>query len=200
MRKRLVSLAFAFTVVVFSGHAFAGTPVLSLLPSSQTINPGLLEQATVDLVISDLNGTLLGAFDVDISFDASVLSLDSLTFGPFLGDLGLGEAIGGVALGLGSGEIDSFEVSLLAAAALSALQAPEGGSFVLATLVFDGVGVGTSALGIGDVVLSDDFGIALPDPTKVDAEVRVVPLPAAIWMFAGALGGLFAWGRRNRVV
>ena len=56
---------------------------------------------------------------------------------------------------------------------------------------------GTSALGFGAVTLADDLGNVITNSGNVGGDVKVVPLPAAIWLFAGALGGLFAWGRRS---
>ena len=187
MCKPFVSLFFAFIVV--STSAFSAT--LSLEPTTQTIN--FSETTSVDLLISglgDFTSPSLGAFDVDINFDNTVISFSTATFGTFLGT-----SIQGVDTST-PGMVKLDEVSLESVPTLDGLQSD---SFLLATLTFDGTGAGTSQLGFGAVVLSDAFGNIIADPTLVPSSVTVVPLSAAVWLFGSGMLGLLGMARRKKV-
>ena len=191
MKKSSLMCAFytcVFTVAIIASSVQAAT--ISIVPSSQTIN--VSETAAVDLVISGLGNFAspsLGAFDVDVTFDDSILSFNSETFGTLLGS-----SIQGVDTST-SGVVRLGEVSLESVPALDLLQ-PD--SFLLATLMFDGIALGTSQLGFGTVVLSDAFGGSIPNPTLVPANLTVVPVPAAVWLFGSGLLGLVGIARRKK--
>jgi hypothetical protein len=89
----------------------------------------------------------LGAFDLDVSFDPSVLLPLDVAFGPFLGDPSLLEAL--TDFNFFPGLVDLAEVSLLLPEELDALQRA---SFPLATLVFDRIGVGEERLAFTPIV------------------------------------------------
>ena len=187
MCKPFVSLFFAFIVV--STSAFSAT--LSLEPTTQTIN--FSETASVDLLISglgDFTSPSLGAFDVDINFDNTVISFSTATFGTFLGT-----SIQGVDTST-PGMVKLDEVSLESVPTLDGLQSD---SFLLATLTFDGTSAGRSQLEFGAVVLSDAFGSIIADPTLVPSSITVVPLPAAVWLFGSGMLGLLSMARRKKV-
>jgi len=188
MFKHLVSLVFTFAIVVFSGSAVSVT--LTLVPSSQTIN--ISETATADLLISGLGefaSPSLGAFDIELIFDDSIFAFNSESFGSLLGTSiqGVDTSTPGVA-GL-------YEVSLEGVSTLDALQP---GSILLAILKFDSIGVGTSPLEFGNVVLSDAIGDVIPNPALVAANVTVVPLPTSILLFVTGLLGLSGISKRKR--
>ena len=119
-------------------------------------------------------------------WDSSLLSLSSATFGdPVLGDQldlsGFGSFTG---VTPSAGSVNLFALSLDPAATLDALQA---GSFVLATLQFDALATGTSALSLGLNALGDSLGNPLA-ATLVDASVDVIPEPGSWALFCvGAL-------------
>lgn len=79
-------------------------------------------------------------------------------------------------------------------------------SFAIASFTFNVLGaVGSETIiGIGNPAF-DDTGFTLPGGTLVDvnyvnSQVRVVPLPAAAWMFGFGLAGLLGpMGRRKQV-
>jgi hypothetical protein len=151
----------------------------------------------VNLEISGLGNfasSSLEAFLVEVTFDESILSFDSVTYGSFLGypNDPLDTSIV-TTPGVDSVSLDEF--SLLFDFELDALQLS---SFILATLVFTGDTNGTSPLGFGTIDLSDAVGATIV-PTLETASVTSVPEPASIWLLAGALGGLLAWRRRKRV-
>lgn len=184
LSKSLAALAFAAASV----SAYSAT--LSLVPSSQTISG---TEAQLNLVVSELGdftAPSLGAFDVEIAYDDSILSLSSATFGTWLG-----QSMQTVTESAAS--VQLIEVSLEPTEFLNDLQP---GNFLLATLLFKGVGMGTSAVDFSSVVLSDALGNELRDPTLEPASIgveTVVPVPAAAWLFGSGLLGLLGVARRR---
>ncbi len=115
---------------------------VSLQPGSTAVEIG--NTVLVDLVIDglgNLTSPSLGAFDLDVTYDPSVLSAASVTFGVQL-DLGAFGSLQSFDLSL-PGQIHLDELSLETASDLDAAQ-PD--SFVLATLEFVAVGPGLSAI------------------------------------------------------
>ena len=157
MNKALnIFLPFSIVPLIFQAPATAIT--LEFTPNSQTTT--LNSQISVDLAISGLGaGTepSLGAFDISLGFDSSVIAFDNAVFGDQLDLLGIG-SINGTDITIFPPEINLFEISLNSVEALNDLQAD---SFTLATVTFDAVGIGTSSLTFNDVTLADAFGLPL---------------------------------------
>ena len=197
MNKHQLILAFVFTAGLFCTEAQAVT--LTLKPLSQTIDPALGEKAIVGLQISGLaeNGPpTLGAFGVEITFSQSILSFESAAYGAFLGDP-TNAAETNIETTTGSGSVFLDEISYLSASQLDPLQPA---SFLLATLTFEGRGMGTSPLDFKFIDLSDAMGNTLTLANFEGATVTVVPLPATLGLFASAAGLRIGWGRRKRML
>jgi hypothetical protein len=144
------------------------------------------DSVDVDLFITGLGNGIapsLGAWDISIQFDPTIVGFDYAVYGDQLG----------VSVGGGSGvngTLNLSEVSLESAADLNNLQAA---SFILATLTYDLLAVGTSPLNITSFVLSDAFGSTL-EANVSGGEINVVPEPATMLL----LGAGFAGFRRKK--
>lgn len=200
MFKKQIGLCLIATLGLLHLSA-ASAAVVSFNPSSQTVNRG--DPVSVDLVISELGADILTGFDLDISFDDSILGFQSFTVGP--GATGLDPF--GLDFGFfSSGSEDSpgiVTVGDLSVETDATLQAFQPNNFVLGTLNFNALNqVGTSSLVITSALLSGEFD-ALGIPTVLQAKlntgsVSVVPVPAAVWLFGSALLGLVGFSRRKR--
>lgn len=168
-------------------------------PVSQEVYVG--SPADVELVISGLgNGTWpsVGIFDLDISFDPSILDFASATFGdPVLGDqLDIWD-LGGNPMDASitsPGVLNIYEVSLDLPWDLDDFQAD---SFTLATLTFDTLAVGTSSLDISINALGDAWG----DPLSADVlsgSISPIPEPSTMLLVSCGLVGLVGFRRRFR--
>lgn len=138
-----------------------GIPItVSVAPSSQAISLG--SPADLAIEIAGLaDPPSLGTFDLNLGFDPTILSFNSVNFGDaILGDqldpTGGGNTITFVSSGTGTVEL--FDLSLDASTVLNTLQPS---SFVLATLMFDTIGTGSSPLNLSVNALGDADGNSL---------------------------------------
>jgi hypothetical protein len=147
--------------------------------------------------LGDATAPALSTYDLDIHFDPSLLSYSGITFGDSL----LGNQLDVFNLGsntiaaelTGIGILNVFELSLDTPADLNAWQAD---TFILATLRFDILNYGTSALTLNVNVFDDANAMAL-SPAVQSATITTVPLPSAVWLF---LVGFGLSGRGWRIV
>jgi hypothetical protein len=182
------SLALVSAAAVFFS-VLAGTAqalVIELVPADPTVSQG--DTIEVDVVISGLDAGAppsLGTFDLDLVFDPSILVPTAVTFGPFLGDPLVLEAITGFAVL--PGLLDFFETSLLLPAELDALQ-PD--SFPLATVSFTAAGPGSTSLIFSELILGDAFGdplSATPSAGSVTVTPAPIPVPGTLFLLAPGL-------------
>ncbi len=191
-------------VLTLAAPSIANGTLISFEPSAATV--GLGGNFAIDIVATPEAGELIGAFDFDVIYDPAVLSFADATFGPSLND----DPLFCVILGCrgfadAGGSVNLFEASLVFP--LASLQ--DGASpIVLATLIFDAVGVGTSTLGIvGNIaglsapfdIVGDEFGVPLPvfEPGTAAITVVAVHEPAPLFLMLLGLLALGA-GSRNR--
>lgn len=180
----------------------ASAALISFDPSNQTVGTG--DSVNVDLVISGLDdkvpNDIVSAFDLDVSYDPDVLRATGVAFGAFLGDPNLSEAIADFDLSM-LGRVDLAELSLLSDLDLGNRQPA---SFILATLSFQALELGTSLLSLEpDPRLGIDVkGLEakiLPVDVK-DGNIAVVPLPGVAWLFGSALIGLLGFRSTGRQI
>jgi hypothetical protein len=164
---------------------------LDVIPSSTTVMPG--DSFSIDVVVSDLGLEVVSAFDLDLSYDPTIVDATGVTFGTYLGDPALFEAF--TAAVLSPGLVDFAEVSLLSDAQLLALQTGMD-PFSLATISFDALALGTSPLTFsGDVDVKGLLALRL-DVEVGDGVVNVVPEPHAFVAFL--VGALVVGGALRR--
>jgi len=123
---------------------------------------------------------------LDIGFLSAVLQPLSVSFGAFLGEAPLGEALTSFVFSPGLANL--AEVSLLSPEALMALQPA---SFLVATLSFAVTGMGTSSLTFPRIVVDDAFGDKITTSSS-EGFITGVPEPASIAMVAAALAAVLS--------
>jgi hypothetical protein len=193
---------FAIAGIFFSNFC-ANALTLDFVPSSWSTTLGT--PVDIELRISGLGAggaPSLGAYDITLAFDPTILGFKSFTFGDkTLGDQldwnGTGTAAGFD--GSVAGSLNVFEVSFALAADLDTLQASQ---FSLGTMSFDTLNAGTSSLGIGSYLLGDAVGNVLLADVLGTASITVkrpgttVPDPFnSAQLLALCLLGLRVWTR-----
>ena len=181
----------------------ARAAVVGFDPVSQTVVQG--NTASVDLVISGLGADILSGFDLEISYDDSILSFQSFTVGPGptgLDPFGLDGGLFSFGAELFPGTAFVQDLSLEPDATLQMFQ-PD--SFILGTIVFDTLSTGTSALTFSSALLAGETGPLGTFPLQADLltgsiTVSAIPVPAAVWLFATGLIGLIGLAKRNKPV
>lgn len=179
MRKILIQTLFVSACWLLLGFS-AQAVTIGFVPSSQTVGAG--DPVFVDVVVSDLGGEIVSAYDLDITYDDSVLSATSVSLSSALGDEFFFEAFYDWDIST-SGVVDIAGLSLLSDAALLALQG--GDSVVLATLGFTAHSLGVSPLDFVFDAFNDIRGSngQTLDVTPVSGSVAVVPEPTAAALF-----------------
>jgi hypothetical protein len=137
--------------------------------------------------VEALSEPSLGAYDLDLFFDDSVLSFADVDFGPYLG--APDDSFQDVTLS--AGLVDFAEVSLLFPNVL--LQDLQPDAFVLATLTFDALVTEQTptTVGLSQTLLSDGTGQRIQvDPVASIELVAAIPEVGGAHVFA--LGALVA--------
>ena len=181
-------------MLVAAGVWLKPTPAEAVLLGFDPVSPFSVTSGnpvSVDVVISDLGGSIVSAFDLDVSYDTTFLTATSVTFGT---DLGLPLFFQALTFAdvTTPGVVDFREVSLLSDAQLATLQSGLT-SITLATLQFNAVASGQTSLaflfgpgqdikGAGNQVI---FPTAIPEPGTW-----------AVFMLGLAAMGLAGWHRR----
>jgi len=174
---------------------------LDFVPGTQSVALGT--SVTVDVVVSGLTAAteIVSAFDLDVTYDSTVLSATGVTFGPSLGDPFFFEVFEDFDIST-AGVVDFAALSLLSDGDLAALQ---GDSVTLATLSFDTIGVGTSSLGFILDAFNDVKGrnAAVLSLTVGPGSVTVngpnpIPEPGTMLLLGTGLAGLAAWRLRRQ--
>lgn len=186
MRRDIKSLI-SLLLFIMMGSAQASISV-SVNPVLQNISQG--NGFSVAIVISGLNTTeALGAYDLNVTYDATLLNFTSAVFGdPSFGDQ-LDLAHSGFnlpsAVSDNSGKVNLIEFTLDDPAILITQQAK---NFTLATLFFDPIASGTSPLSLFVNELADANANSLSaNISNGSVTISNVPIPASVWLFGTSL-------------
>ncbi|MBI2816879.1 MAG: hypothetical protein HYX72_08055 [Acidobacteria bacterium] len=160
--KRLPALLL-FVGLFFTQSAHADPVSVTVTPGFQVSFTGSI--ATVQIAVSGVGQSTapsLGAFQLTVGYDASVLQLQSVTFGhPVFGDQlnlsGFGSST--FINSLTQGSLTLAEVSFDSA---NTLNSQQGDSFILATINFIVVAAGTTPLSVSNATFADASGNPLP--------------------------------------
>ena len=203
MKSSAASILFALIAFAAMIASTATSFAQELSIGSETISASGV--ATVALDISGLipGTTALSTFDVNVGFNSSVVNFASAAYGdPILGDQLNFNGLAFQATAPGVGTTELFELSLDDP---STLLSSQPASFTLATLTFDAVGTGTSALGLSVNALGDQNGNSLSATlqngsitvTGATGQVPEIDATSAAGALTLLLGGLLvSRGRR----
>lgn len=164
-------------------------------PDNQSVANGSPVQ--VDIVFSDLGGEIISAYDLDVTYDASIISATGVVFASSLGDEFFFEVFNDFDLST-PGIVDLAQISLLSDSDLLAFQG--GDSITAATLMFDTLGTGTTELGFvfnafNDVKGSRGLVLDLDINGGSITVGSAIPEPSAALLFA--VGALLLRPRRR---
>ena len=173
------------TLVLLSGHISAATITWGTSPASV----GVDDIFTIDVIGTGFVSNIDGG-GVNISYNASVLNVLSVSINEVVWDFGFG---------ISSGTTDNVAgtVNGITMNAWSAVT----GDFSVASIQMQAVGAGDSFLSLSEYGLNPwASGGALINPSFVDSSVTVsaVPVPAAVWLFGSGLIGLISIARKKK--
>lgn len=183
--KRLL-LLLVFTCGLSAG---AHAALISLSPSLNSVDDG--DTFILELIGTGFNDGDLDGGGVSISYDSSVINLNSVTV-----DTGTWEFFStSGTIDNGTGNVDGITFNSFQS---------RTGDLLFATLEFTAVGSGASALGLSEFSGNpfSSGGSAYPNITLDQSAlvtVQSVPVPAAVWLFISGLGLLVTTQRRKSV-
>ena len=193
---------FKFLLVLLAGGALtAGATTITFQPTAQTVNLG--GTATVNVNLSGLSANqAIGAFDLVVDSNPSIITPTSITFFSDLGDPTL--ELTGPTFTASSAE--AAEVSFESTATLLGLQGTQ--PFSLFSVTYQAVGLGTSTLTLGasPEYLADGDGTILADPSVVNGSITVMgtmaatPEPSSLVLLATGLGAAVTTLKRRGLV
>lgn len=196
--RKLSVIAAALGLIGALLAAPAQAITLSVEPSAVT---GVMIGDTfdVDIVVSDLAGEIVSAFDLNLSYDPGVVTATGAAFGSLLGDPDPGAFETFTDAVLDPGNVNLAQLSLLSDADLAAMQ-PD--SFALATISFEVTGPGSTRLeftggAIGFIDLKGRNALVL-DVLPEGGLVSPIPEPTSGLLFA--LGALLVGAAVRRPV
>ncbi len=196
--KKLILCGIALPLLLITSQSVFATVILSFTPNTQTVL--LSGQASVNIVATNLQNEYVGAFDFDVSWDNSILSLASVSFGNALGGGFLSLQSENTNNGLGTSNL--AESSLLSS--LASLQTGTT-NIILATLVFDALSVGQSVLSLtgnisGGGFLGNENGELLAASANtglINVVSTSIPEPETLFLLGVGFLALFGIRRRN---
>jgi hypothetical protein len=120
-------------ISTWSRSVFVGIATLAIAAPAGAVTLNIVPSGnSVDVVVSDLGGEAIAAYDLDLVFDSNAFAVLDVTFSGLLGAAGDSDQYWDSA----GGVVDLYEVSFLSDGELAALQG--GNDFTLVSVLFDG--------------------------------------------------------------
>lgn len=167
--------------------SFAGATSLSLSQYTATAPPPVVG---IDVQVLDVAlGQGVGAFDITLTYDATLWSATAVNFSQFLNGSDPFGSLTAVDLSV-AGRVHLQEVSFITPLDPQPLDVLQPQSFTLATVQFTAVSQGTGAFAIQQAALFDELGDAMA--------ITAVPEPSTTVLSLLGLAALVAHGRRAR--
>ena len=191
MMKTINKSMFLFVTLFFSGYLNAAT--ITWNSTSNTVND-IFSLDVIGLSFpSNGSGNVADGGGVNLSFDPSVLNVLSVTIDELVWDFGV--------TGISTGTIDNVAGTVNGIMVNASSNVT--GDFTVASIQFQAVGAGLSSTGItlSEYALNPWAldGSAI-NPTFVNGNVTVVPVPAAVWLFGSGLLCIVGVARRKKTV
>ncbi len=175
---------FLLMLALFVSNSNAATITWSSVETNATLN----DIFSVDVIGTNFIDNVDGG-GVNIGFDSGVLNVLSVSINETVWDFG--------GSGISTGAIDNAvgTVSNVMVNAASNVN----GDFVVASIQFQVIGNGSSALSLTEFALNPwaNGGYAI-NPVFVDETFSTIPVPAAVWLFGSGLIGLIGIAKRKK--
>jgi hypothetical protein len=196
--KKFISrkAAAACLVAGMMGASSANALYINVVPVNSTV--GIGGSVQVDVHVGDLtdqSAPSLGAYDLNVLFDAALLQYTNIVWGDQLDQAQLGSMTLLDDSAAASGQLNVFEVSY---DDIAVLDSQQSGDFVLFSLFFTAAAAGESAIEVDVLALGDAQGNALSADQVTGASVTAVPVPAALPLLMSGL--LLLAGRVRKMV
>jgi len=144
---------------------------------------------SVDIIGTDFISNVDGG-GVNLSFDQSMLNVLSVSIDESIWNFG-STGISTGTIDNAAGTVDGIMVNTFADVA---------GDFVIATIEFEAIGLGSSFLSLTELGINPWASAgSLINPTyeSLQVDVSAIPVPAAVWLFGSGLIGLLGIARRK---
>jgi len=183
----------ALTTAGILGAGSASALYIDAAPVASTVGIGGAVQVDINIGdLTDFTAPSLGAYDLNVLFDAAKLQYTGVSWGNQLDQSHSGSLALEDNSSAASGLLNFFEVSYDDIATLNTQQT---GSFTLVSLFFTALTAGESQVAIDVLSLGDAVGNSLAADQVNGASITAVPVPAALPLL---MSGLLVLGGRIR--
>ena len=148
--KKVIKLVFAFAIVSLFSINSCTAAGISLIPSSQVVSAG--DTFTVDVFVEP--DVAIAGMQFDLEFDETKMHVAGVTEGDLLAQSGMGTLFN-------AGTIEFGSLSDVYGTILGAANVVTPSAFATITMVVDAQDVGTSAINLKNVIISDPEGHAV---------------------------------------